>query len=210
MSVTINASTSSGLVQTADTSGTVEIQSNGTTKLTVASTGVTANNLSATGTFGGGVITSGTVQLTTSGTTKDFLVPSWVKRITVMFQGVSLSGTDDFLVQLGTGATPTYTTSGYLSTSAAISNGATPATNNFTTGFNIYQGNAGYIASGQMVITLMGSNLWVSSHAVKRVTTGVATGGGDVTLGATLTAVRITTTGTNTFDAGSINILYEG
>jgi hypothetical protein len=199
MSVTINASTSSGLVQTADTSGTVEIQSNGTTKFTVASTGAY------------GQITSGTAVASTSGTSIDFTsIPSWAKRITVMFQGVSLSGTDDFLVQLGTGATPTYTTSGYLSTSAAISNGATPATNNFTTGFNIYQGNAAYIASGQMVITLMGSNLWVSSHAVKRVTTGVATGGGDVTLGATLTAVRITTTGTNTFDAGSINIMYEG
>jgi len=204
MSVTINASTSSGLIQTADTSGIVEIQSNGTTKLTVASTGVTATSIS-------GTLINGTSVATTSGTTVDFTnIPSWVKRITVMFQGVSLSGTDDFLVQLGTGATPTYTTSGYLSTSAAISNGATPATNNFTTGFNIYQGNAGYIASGQMIITLMGSNLWVNSHAVKRATTGVATGGGDVTLGATLTAVRITTTGTNTFDAGSINIQYEG
>lgn len=41
MSVTINASTSAGLIQTADTSGTVEIQSNGSTKLTVASGGVT-------------------------------------------------------------------------------------------------------------------------------------------------------------------------
>jgi hypothetical protein len=46
MAVTINASTSSGLVQNADTSGTIELQSNGTTELTVASTGVTvADNL---------------------------------------------------------------------------------------------------------------------------------------------------------------------
>jgi hypothetical protein len=46
MPVTINASTSTGLVQTADTSGTIELQSNGTTELTVTSTGVTvADNL---------------------------------------------------------------------------------------------------------------------------------------------------------------------
>jgi hypothetical protein len=43
MSVTINASTSSGLVQTADTSGIIELQSNGTTVATVNSTGLTAN-----------------------------------------------------------------------------------------------------------------------------------------------------------------------
>lgn len=39
MAVTLNASTSSGLVQTADTSGNIELQSNGTTVLGVTSTG---------------------------------------------------------------------------------------------------------------------------------------------------------------------------
>ena len=40
MAVTLNASTSSGLVQTADTSGEINIQSNGTTVLGVTSTGI--------------------------------------------------------------------------------------------------------------------------------------------------------------------------
>ena len=39
MAVTLNASTSSGLVQSADTSGQINIQSNGTTVLGVTSTG---------------------------------------------------------------------------------------------------------------------------------------------------------------------------
>jgi len=39
MAVTLNASTSSGLVQTADTSGEINLQSNGTTVLGVTSTG---------------------------------------------------------------------------------------------------------------------------------------------------------------------------
>ena len=46
MAVTLNASTSTGLVQSADTSGEIQLQSNGTTELTVTSTGVTvADNL---------------------------------------------------------------------------------------------------------------------------------------------------------------------
>ena len=39
MAVTLNASTSTGLVQSADTSGQIELQSNGTTVLGVTSTG---------------------------------------------------------------------------------------------------------------------------------------------------------------------------
>jgi hypothetical protein len=46
MAVTINASTSSGLIQTADTSGSLSLQANGTTIATVQSTGL---NLSSNG-----------------------------------------------------------------------------------------------------------------------------------------------------------------
>ena len=57
MSTIINASTSSGLITTADTSGTLELQSNGTTMLSVLSTGVkfpvyTVATLPAAGTAG--------------------------------------------------------------------------------------------------------------------------------------------------------------
>ena len=62
---------------------------------------------------GVGVLTSGTAVASTSGTSIDFTgLPSWVKRITVIFNGVSLSGSSNLLIQLGTGST-TYTTSGY-------------------------------------------------------------------------------------------------
>ena len=57
MTTIINASTSSGLVQTADTSGTLELQSTGVTQLTILSTGVKFNvytvaTLPAAGTAG--------------------------------------------------------------------------------------------------------------------------------------------------------------
>jgi len=48
MAVTLNASTTTGLVQSADTSGIIELQNNGTTKLTVNSGGVTIPTLTTT------------------------------------------------------------------------------------------------------------------------------------------------------------------
>jgi hypothetical protein len=223
MAVTLNASTSSGLVQTADTSGTVEIQSNGTTRLTVASGGVTTTgntsianltatgntsiaNLTATGTFGGGVITSGTAVASTSGTSIDFTgIPSWVKRITVLFSGVSASGTSNLLIQIGSGS---FNTSGYVS--GATSNVATGS----TIGFILTSSNAAaYAANGQVMISSFGSNVWTSAGNLNPNSTNSvnASAGLSPTLSGTLDRVRITTVnGTDTFDAGSINILYEG
>ena len=154
------------------------------------------------------VITSGTAQASTSGTSIDFTsIPSWVKRITVMLQGVSLSATAQILVQLGTGATPTYTITGYLSSSGGVS-GST-AVSNVTSGFNVRTDSATQIVSGIMTIVNITGNSWVSSHSAKQSASTVILGGGDVSLGAVLTAVRITSTSTDTFDAGSINILFE-
>jgi hypothetical protein len=60
------------------------------------SASVTINNGAVLG------ITSGTAVASTSGTSIDFTsIPLWVKRITVMFAGVSTNGTSPFLVQLG-------------------------------------------------------------------------------------------------------------
>ena len=192
MTATINASTSSGLIQTADTSGTLALQSNGTTQLTVSSTGAY------------GQLKSATAQASTSGTSIDFTsIPSWVKRITVMFAGLSTSGTSFKLIQLGAGSV---TTSGYLSTSMSAS-----SVTSSTAGFVMYGNTAADLVSGQFVFTLLNGNLWVGSATLKGRNDYTITAGGDITLGGTLDRVRITTVnGTDTFDAGSINILYEG
>ena len=150
-------------------------------------------------------ITSGTAVASTSGTSVDFTdIPSWVKRITVMFQGVSTNGTSFTQIQLGTGST-TYTTSGYV---GGAYNGASTS---FSAGFVFSQaGSAADTRSGIAILTKITGNSWAISG-----TTGVNGGGGSlfggaITLGAVLTAVRVTTVnGTDTFDAGTINILYE-
>ena len=154
-----------------------------------------------------GRMVQGTSQASTSGTAIDFTgIPSWVKRVTVMFQGVSTSGTSHVLVQIGAGSV---TTTGYLSTSAYTQ--ATTGTSTSTAGFIVHSDNAAFVRSGTVLLTQISGNAWVSSHTLKVSTSQLAHGGGDVTLSGTLDRVRITTVnGTDTFDAGSINILYEG
>jgi hypothetical protein len=207
MSVILNASTSSGFVQTADTSGTVEIQSNGSTKLTVASSGVTANNLTATGTFGGGVISSGTA-VTASGTSVDFTgIPSWVKRITVMFSGVSTNGTSNPQIQIGdAGGIEAFGYSGLMWNNAS---GVASVTG---TGYSIFSASASATLFGDAVLNLVGSNLWeITINLMSVGTSTMFFTAGSKTTSATLDRVRITTAnGTDAFDAGTINILYEG
>lgn len=148
-----------------------------------------------------------TSQATTSGTAFNFTsIPSWVKRITVMFQGVSLSGTDSILVQIGDSGGIENT--GYLSTSTGFTGSAGSTVNN-TTGFVITSDTASYLLSGYMVITNLTGNVWVAAGNGKLSTAASWVCAGDKTLSDTLTQLTVTRTGTNTFDAGTINILYE-
>ena len=197
MAVTLNASTSTGYIQTADTSGDLALQSNGTTQFNVTSTGAY------------GQLKSGTAVAASSGTAVLFTgIPSWVKRITVLFNEVSLSGTDSILVQIGDAGG--VETTGYLSSSTGTT-GASGSTSSSTAGFLGGGTLASYVISGNLVLTLMGSNLWIASGSGKLATSACWFGGGSKTLSDTLTQLNITVTGANTFDgAGTVNILYEG
>lgn len=150
------------------------------------------------------VLTSGTSQASTSGTSIDFTsIPSWVKRITVMLSGVSTNGTSNILVQLGAGSVDT---SSYVS---SANNGGTGATS--TAGLLFTQSTvATSVHYGSMIISSLGSNIWVSQGCEVLTAGGLAFFAGGKTLSGTLDRVRITTVnGTDTFDAGTINILYE-
>jgi len=149
-------------------------------------------------------ITSGTVVASTSGTSIDFTsIPSWVKRITVMLNGVSTSGTAFIWVQIGSGSVET---SGYNSVFQGSTSSGT-ATASFVVGSSA----AADVRCGTVVLSTMGSNLWVASSVIG-ITSATLTqqGGGAKTTSGVLDRIRITTSnGTDTFDAGSINILYE-
>jgi len=158
-------------------------------------------------------ITSGTAVASTSGTSIDFTsIPSWVKRITVMFSGVSTNSTSNVQIQIGTGGTPT--TSGYLGTVSYIAGTNTTASTAFTAGFGVINTTAAAdVYHGQMVLSLLDSstNRWTYTSSVCRSDSTVNYfGAGSIALAGVLNIVRITTAGgTATFDAGTINILYE-
>jgi hypothetical protein len=155
-----------------------------------------------------GVINRGTAVASTSGTSINFTsIPIGASRITVMMQGVSTNAANNLIVQLGTSGGIVAT--GYLSSLASISAG-TGGNANATNGFLVSSSNAASVVSGIITITNLTSNTWVYSSVTKSSTTLATYGAGDISLADTLTQIRITdTAGTGTFDAGTINILYE-
>jgi hypothetical protein len=153
--------------------------------------------------------TSATAVASTSGTSIDFTsIPSWVKRITVMFKNVSLNGGAEKLIQLGTSSG--VTTSGYQSGSVIVYGTHSVIITSNANGFVIRSDQPSEEINGHYVFTLIGSNGWVGSSIVENYSDRCWFGAGRVDLAATLDRVRITSTnGTDTFDAGTINILYE-
>ena len=155
-------------------------------------------------------LVSGTAVASTSGTSIDFTgIPSWVKRITVMFSGVSTNGTSTPQIQIGAGSV---TTTGYGSCGSVFAGTAVAATTNSTTGFILGAGGgASDVRHGSAIISSVGSNIWTISGAFGYSSSAVSCCfGGSLALGGTLDRVRITTVnGTDTFDAGTINIIYE-
>ena len=167
---------------------------------------------SLNGTSGNVPLVSMTAQASTSGTSIDFTgIPSWVKRITVMFRLVSTSGTLNLQIQLGAGS---FTTSGYSSVSSHTSGGTSIVPTAVVTSGLVIRNNTGATGqlSGNIYLTNITGNTWVSSHSLCETTDGrLISGAGEIALSGTLDRVRITTVSpsTDTFDAGSINILYE-
>ena len=177
---------------------------------TISGNAVVAGTLQANGVTGSVYpLVLGTAVASTSGTAIDFTgIPSWVRRVTVMFRDVSTSGTAIYLVQLGTSSGIVST--GYVSTSVTTFNSNQTAGSNSTAGMIVYSVAAGNTYSGALTLINITGNTWVSNHMFKSFTNAITGGGGDVALSGTLDRVRITTVGgTDTFDAGSINILYE-
>ena len=155
-----------------------------------------------------GAFVAGTAVASTSGTSIDFTsIPSWVKRITVMFNGISTNGSSNILVRLGNSGG--VVTSGYVS-QAANQSGGTRSTAGF---IQTAEMSAGALLYGQFICNLQSSstNAWTGNGSVDKNDNVMPwCAGALTTMGGVLDRVRITTVnGTDTFDAGTINILYE-
>lgn len=152
--------------------------------------------------------TAGTAVASTSGTSIDFTgIPSWAKRITVVFSGVSTNGSSLLMMQLGdSGGIETTGYSGQAWTGTVTTGVATAGVYLSTAG------SAANVLSGVVVFTLLSGTTWVAT-GIANVTNGSNIGYQMMsvkTLTNTLTQLRLTTVGgTDTFDDGSVNILYE-
>ena len=179
------------------------------TEVTLPESGVLATTA-----YVDGKMVSGTAVNSTSGTSIDFTgIPSWVKRITVMLSGVSTNGTANKIIRLGSGSIQT---TGYVASSAfcqintSITGGVVS-----TNGFPIFSSIVTATHSGLITFVKQKNNIWVASgvtdYGMLDTITCSILSSGTVELSSTLDRIRITTgNGTDTFDAGSINILYEG
>ena len=152
-------------------------------------------------------IVRATAQNSTSGTSIDFTgIPAWVEKITVMWNGVSTNGSSLYLIQIGDSGGIENT--GYVS--GAFDNSTA---NNSTIGFLVASQNINTATwGGAITLSNLSGNVWVSSGTIASATAGyLASSGGAKTLTDVLDRVRITTVnGTDAFDAGSVNIIYEG
>lgn len=157
-------------------------------------------------------IQSDTVKSAT-GTSVEFTsIPSWVKRITLTISSLSTNGTAPPIIQIGSG---TYATSGYLGANSIIA-AASVATVVFTTGFGVGVNTGNWssatVANGSITLSLHSGNTWTCSGSVGTSTgTGIflTSGSSGTAISGALDRVRLYIDGTQQFDAGTINILYE-
>jgi hypothetical protein len=146
----------------------------------------------------------GTSIASTAGTAIDFTgIPAFVRRVTIFFNRVSLNNSAQFLLQLGT--------SGGLVTTGYVSGSWSGSPSTGSTGMVVRSRDAATEHYGKITFEHMGGNFWVSTHTLTGLPSGDPfVGGGVVTLPDALDRIRITTTtGTDTFDTGSINITWE-
>lgn len=192
---------SAGTVPYQTASGTTAMLAAGSTGQVLTSTGTSAPVWGPTP----NILNLGTSQSATSGTSIDFTgLPNNVKRIMIVFNNVSISGSSDLLLRIGAGS---YLATGYNSACIRISAGTTS-----TTGFVLTGGanSSSYALGGIITLATVGSNLWSECGTLATSSNASYPSGGNVSLSGNLDRLRITTTsGTDTFTSGTINILYE-
>ena len=208
MATTITAgNATNGAAVSSDNTGILELKTgtgSGTTAISIAT------NQIVTGTAGNLMLVSGTAITLTNQTAPAFTdIPSWVKRATLVFNGVRISSAATPLVQLGTGSTPTYTTSGYVGGSQNYTTSGTSAATAANTGFPLQSTSATNLIYGNLVLTNISGNNWVISGTYYANSVSMGLTNGSIALSGVLTAVRLFVDGTQTFNLGTVNFFYE-
>ena len=154
-------------------------------------------------------LTQGTAVVATSGNAIDFTgIPSWAKRITIMLYGISTTGANDLIIQVGNGS---IVTTGYQVQRSYISTSTANAAGSFNFCIaTLPTGTAADTKMAQIVLTNVTGNIWVSTSNSATINSVSGYSAGGITLSSALDRIRLSTNSADTFDAGTINILYEG
>ncbi len=142
-------------------------------------------------------------------TSVDFTsIPSGVSYIEVVMENLSLSGTDSIQVQLSTSST--FVTTGYNAFNYTFT-GSGQATSTGTTAFVVGMASAARAADGILVLARVGgTNRWAANGSHKRASGEGSLTGGIIDLAGALDGVRVRSSGSDTFDSGSVSIRYIG
>lgn len=147
-----------------------------------------------------------TSQATTSGTTKDFTIPSWATEITVMVIGVSTNGTSALWLQIGDAGG--IETSNYIGAGGDIT-----AATAFASSFILVRSSAAAgVYSGVVKLNLsnQATNTWSAFGIIARSDTAVTNMlAGYKSLSQSLTTVRLTSATPDTFDLGEVDVSYR-
>lgn len=145
---------------------------------------------------------------TTAFVTLTTAIPSNAKRIELTLNGISGSGTSDFLIQIGTGGT--FATGSYASSFGTVIDSSSGSGAGSTAGYILDNQGAANSHYGHVVLTNPTSTVWISSSQTSIGSTSASSGTGMKDIGGTLDSIRIThANGTDTFDVGGVSILYE-
>ena len=173
----------------------------GTAGQVLLSNGASAPSWGTTLSAGTAVAASGS-SITFSG------IPSGAKRIMVMLSAVSLTGSDNILVRIGSGST---STTGYASATGNAQSGGTTTVTTSSLGYIVGVASSAKNMYGIMTICNITGNTWVASGVdyAETAADSMGTFAGTKTLTGVLDRVSIDVSGTNTFDAGTVNIMWD-
>ena len=145
-----------------------------------------------------------------TGTSIDFTgIPSWAKKITIMFSEVSTNEPTHLLFQIGDSGGIENT--GYIASSVILASTGNAYLSG-TAGLLIYNELISSNFNGELTVLKLTSDVYnLTLNASSSPDTRIHIGVSSKILSAVLDRIRVTTvSGTAIFDSGTINIMYEG